>query len=151
MRNEPELELELELELAARAVAQAGRSPSTVASPMAQKIWDVTQIWDVTRPHHLHPMATAMEAAATLAQDLSHVAEPSSPSSSRYALVTVLEPGTTSDFVKDEWQPQERSNPSMSSPYYPSVAAKALIHGAARQPRNVLSSWRPSPGRSPDR
>lgn len=140
MRNEPELELELELELAARAVAQAGRSPSTVASPMAQ-------IWDVTRPHHLHPMATAMEAAATLAQTLSLVAEPSSPSSSRHALVTALGPGTTSDFVEDEWQPHERSNPSMSSPYYPSAAAKALIHGAARQPRNVKAKS----GSSPDR
>ena len=52
---------------------------------------------------------------------------PSSPPN--YALV----PGTTPHTRPDEWQPPERRNPSMNSPYYPKTAAKALIRVATRR------------------
>ena len=52
---------------------------------------------------------------------------PSSPPN--YALV----PRTTPHTRPDEWQPPERRNPSMNSPYYPKTAAKALIRVATRR------------------
>ena len=78
----------------------------------------------------MYQQCYSLSVKAPSAQRYRMVRAPLPPSSPpNYALV----PGTTPHTRPDEWQPPERRNPSMNSPYYPKTAAKALIRVATRR------------------